>query len=235
MTRLHTHCGRCSQCLDRRFGALAGGLGENDPAEMYEVDLLTGAREDSLDRTMASRSSATRWNCVACPQRAFMGRFAGELARAVTCFPGMSADKAAEAILDLHHRHAAAVQSVLEEGYRATRASSPSQTLATTCILRLVAGPGGIGSAGLTRAAPTSRDGRNRCAGLRRSSQTPHRARQPGTDACSSMAFRPLKGRGTFAVIQRAHRGLRRRTGAKGGLQRATPSSLPRTLCQTAG
>jgi len=34
MTKLKTHCGRCSQCLDRRFAVLAAGLGEEDPEEM---------------------------------------------------------------------------------------------------------------------------------------------------------------------------------------------------------
>jgi 7-cyano-7-deazaguanine synthase in queuosine biosynthesis len=52
MTLYHTHCGRCSQCLDRRFGMLAAGVGADDPSEMYETDLLTSPRE-GLDRTMA--------------------------------------------------------------------------------------------------------------------------------------------------------------------------------------
>ena len=52
MTKLKTHCGRCSQCLDRRFATLAAGLGEEDPEEMYEVDLLTGPRDEGVDRTM---------------------------------------------------------------------------------------------------------------------------------------------------------------------------------------
>ena len=42
------HCGACSQCIDRRFGILAAGLGDLDPAERYELDLLLGDR--SLDR-----------------------------------------------------------------------------------------------------------------------------------------------------------------------------------------
>jgi 7-cyano-7-deazaguanine synthase in queuosine biosynthesis len=37
MTRLKTHCGRCSQCLDRRFGTLAAGMADVDPQEMWEL------------------------------------------------------------------------------------------------------------------------------------------------------------------------------------------------------
>ena len=51
MTILKTHCGRCLQCIDRRFAALASGLANVDPEEtnidpeeMYDVDLLIGSR-----------------------------------------------------------------------------------------------------------------------------------------------------------------------------------------------
>src|SRR5439155_19877707 len=89
-TRLHSHCGRCSQCLDRRFGALAVGLGENDPEEMYEVDLLTGSRERIMDRTMADSFVRHALEHRDIAVRAFMERFAGELARALSCVPGIS-------------------------------------------------------------------------------------------------------------------------------------------------
>lgn len=48
----HPHCGRCSQCIDRRFAALAAGLDLEDPAEAYAVDLMTGARNRVQDREM---------------------------------------------------------------------------------------------------------------------------------------------------------------------------------------
>ena len=60
MTRLKTHCGRCSQCLDRRFGTLAAGMADVDPEEMYDTDLLTGARVEDVDRTMAEISMAEK-------------------------------------------------------------------------------------------------------------------------------------------------------------------------------
>ena len=45
MTRMFTHCGKCSQCISRRFATLASKYAEHDPAEMYKVDLLVGDRE----------------------------------------------------------------------------------------------------------------------------------------------------------------------------------------------
>ena len=36
--RMRTHCGRCSQCIDRRFAVFAAGCERHDPSEMYGVD-----------------------------------------------------------------------------------------------------------------------------------------------------------------------------------------------------
>jgi 7-cyano-7-deazaguanine synthase in queuosine biosynthesis len=52
-TTQHPHCGRCSQCIDRRFAALASGMGLHDPAEAYALDLMEGVRIDARDREIA--------------------------------------------------------------------------------------------------------------------------------------------------------------------------------------
>lgn len=52
-TKQHVHCGRCSQCIDRRFAVLAAGALGYDPEEAYKLDLLDGQREDVHDREIA--------------------------------------------------------------------------------------------------------------------------------------------------------------------------------------
>lgn len=52
-TKQHVHCGRCSQCIDRRFAILAAGLARFDPGEAYKVDLLEDARDYVRDREIA--------------------------------------------------------------------------------------------------------------------------------------------------------------------------------------
>ena len=46
ITKLHTHCGCCSQCIDRRFAVLAANAAEHDPVEMYKVELLADPRDE---------------------------------------------------------------------------------------------------------------------------------------------------------------------------------------------
>lgn len=52
-TRQHPHCGRCSQCVDRRFAILAAGLASYDPEEAYRIDLMTGSRDRAQDKEVA--------------------------------------------------------------------------------------------------------------------------------------------------------------------------------------
>lgn len=52
-TRQYAHCGRCSQCIDRRFAVLAAGLEAFDPEEAYRVDLMTGVRKAVQDKEAA--------------------------------------------------------------------------------------------------------------------------------------------------------------------------------------
>jgi len=40
MTVPQTHCGVCSQCVDRRFAVLAARLEAHDPETLYKLDLL---------------------------------------------------------------------------------------------------------------------------------------------------------------------------------------------------
>lgn len=47
------HCGVCSQCIDRRFGILAGDLGAHDPQDKYACDLMIGDRGTGIDVVMA--------------------------------------------------------------------------------------------------------------------------------------------------------------------------------------
>jgi 7-cyano-7-deazaguanine synthase in queuosine biosynthesis len=117
-TKLHTHCGRCSQCIDRRFAALAAGLDDNeDPPEMYKVDLLSGERAPGEDRTMAE----------AFVQRALLLRDLGDVefftrfpeANRVLRHTGLGTDDAARGVLELHRRHGKDVGDVLAAGLKA--------------------------------------------------------------------------------------------------------------------
>jgi hypothetical protein len=136
MTRLHPHCGQCSQCLDRRFAILAAGQRQEDPEEAYKVDLFSGDRRPGPDREMALAFVRSASKIDAMADVAFFAHY-GETSRIVGFF-SERADTVAGRILDLHRRHASAVCRVFEEAIRVHAAELRKGTLPATCLLSLV-------------------------------------------------------------------------------------------------
>ncbi len=135
-TNAHTHCGSCSQCVDRRFAVLAAGLEAHDPAAAYRVDLWTGAREEGIDRAMP----AAYWNlaetAAGLDRVGFLSRF-GELTRAVR--PGdAGAAAGVEAFADLYRRHARDVLRVCDEALARHAGELRRGALPATCLVRLL-------------------------------------------------------------------------------------------------
>jgi hypothetical protein len=137
-TNRHTHCGRCSQCIDRRFAVLAAGLADHDPAGCYAADLFTSPRPEGEARAMLVGYAETANAVERMTPLDFFTRF-GETARALRHLPG-GADAAARRMFDLLKRHAAEVNRVIDDGVRAHATAIRQRTLADTYLIRLVAG-----------------------------------------------------------------------------------------------
>lgn len=114
---INTHCGVCSQCIDRRFAALHCGVTDEDPEEMYKVRLPLDPIVKSEDRTMTE---------------AYV-RFARELSQmtidqfytkytdAIEVLPNLSLgiSVGAQRLFELHQRHSQQVCRVLASQIRA--------------------------------------------------------------------------------------------------------------------
>ncbi|MCA1789836.1 MAG: 7-cyano-7-deazaguanine synthase [Thioalkalivibrio sp.] len=120
-TKQFVHCGRCSQCIDRRFAILAAGLEHADPAEAYKVDLLEGIRTDVRDREIGLSYMRN--------SDAFMHMALGDLERA---FPtvvdavghlGHPPETGLAMITELLRRHGSSVMSVVQDHMRKKPAS----------------------------------------------------------------------------------------------------------------
>lgn len=124
------HCGRCSQCIDRRFGVLAAEAGSFDPADGYAVDLLTGPRNADEDIRMAvDYVKFSRSILNSTPQH-----FPAEnpdVYSAVNDVPGFSATAVLDRLWEMHRRHAETVDGVLQAGIK-----EHSQTLARDLLPR---------------------------------------------------------------------------------------------------
>lgn len=136
MTRLKTHCGTCSQCIDRRFAILAVGAEEHDPAEAYGVDLLTGQRKEGEPRTMLAAYAETASQVAEMSAWEFFGRY-GEASRVLKHLNG-SPDATALQLFELHQRHAKHVTEVVDNAIAHHRKAIRKRELPDSCLLRLV-------------------------------------------------------------------------------------------------
>ena len=136
MTVMHPHCGRCSQCVDRRFAIIAANQDSEDPAEAYGVELFQGKRPQGSDQEMALAYVRTASNVNQMTDIAFFAHY-GETSRVVGFFPE-PADAVARRIFDLYRRHAATICRVFDEAVRLHAPMLREGSLPANSLLSLV-------------------------------------------------------------------------------------------------
>jgi len=113
ITKEQTHCGACSQCIDRRFGVIAAGAEGFDPVSQYRMDMFTESLPKDIDKTMVA-TYLERANSV---------KAIGSEAQLVTRFPEVldilpylngNTTSTAARVLDLYRRHAAEVNTAVD-------------------------------------------------------------------------------------------------------------------------
>jgi 7-cyano-7-deazaguanine synthase in queuosine biosynthesis len=145
------HCGRCSQCIDRRFAVLAAGLATHDPEEAYAVDLMRGSRADVRDREIALAYLRHARQLRALLPTDFMIRF-GEASRALQFFDEPPA-AVARRIYELHRRHGETVSAVMDQELITALTAGGLSDAHPDCLLRL-AGPDVFGQSQPAGIAP---------------------------------------------------------------------------------
>ena len=147
-----THCGACSQCIDRRFAVLAAGLAAEDPLEQYSLDLLTSARSEEEPRLMLASYvlTAEEISAMHSPDE-FFSKF-GMACRALRCFPGRSPDSVAQDIYQLHLRHAKATMGVIHAAVADNVQGIVARRLDPNCLLRIVSDSGDLDQKAVVKA-----------------------------------------------------------------------------------
>jgi 7-cyano-7-deazaguanine synthase in queuosine biosynthesis len=136
MTKLHSHCGRCSQCIDRRFAILAAGQEIHDPSEAYGIDLFEGSRRLGADKEMVFAFVGSASAVKEMTDISFFAKY-GEASRVVGFFRE-SEDLIAGRIFELHQRHAVAVCRVFDQSVAEHAGELRLGTLPADSLLRLM-------------------------------------------------------------------------------------------------
>lgn len=131
MTRWH--CGKCSQCIDRRFAVLAAGLQDYERSNDYESDVFVGARSDGPEKNIAADYVRHGTELCQRSEQDLMSQFSAELSRAVRHEPKRT--EAAAKIVRMHQRHGKTVACVLEKVITERAGDLAKGTLAATSLL----------------------------------------------------------------------------------------------------
>lgn len=134
----HSHCGACTQCLDRRFGIVAAGLAQHEPEDIYETPVLTGERVRLRSKTMALQWTLHALRLGSMDMEAFRERFGGDVARLARGLPDLEPSEVLRRSFELHRRHGFNIQSVLERILAARPGALLDGSLPETSLLRLV-------------------------------------------------------------------------------------------------
>ena len=110
-TKQYLHCGRCSQCIDRRFAMLAAGLQVYDPADAYRLDLMTGERDQAMDREIGLSYIRNALFFEFATAQDILRAFPA-VVEAIS-YLGESAEAALKRITGLLQRHGASVSGVM--------------------------------------------------------------------------------------------------------------------------
>ncbi len=136
-TNEHTHCGVCSQCIDRRFGVIAAKADGFDPVGQYKLDVFTQSRPKDEDKIMGAAYLEKAIQCKSLTDVAEFIKNNPEVTRVLRYVEGKPAS-AAERILSLHKRHAKEVTDALQIMIHRNSQAIMERTLPPNCLLRTV-------------------------------------------------------------------------------------------------
>jgi 7-cyano-7-deazaguanine synthase in queuosine biosynthesis len=134
----HTHCGLCSQCIDRRFGILAAKAEEFDPVENYKVEVFTQSRPKDEDKILVAAylERANQVRRVTDPTDLLMAF--PEVRRALRHLDSLDAGRASARVLALYRKHALEVNSGVDTMMMRHLTAIRERTLPPDCLLRTV-------------------------------------------------------------------------------------------------
>jgi hypothetical protein len=130
------HCGRCSQCVGRRFATLASCYAEKDPADIYKVDLLEGQRDMDTDLTLVESFIRTATDMKHMTDVKILERF-GEVGRLLRDVPPLTSNEVAENVVRLHRKHATEVSQVIDKAISAHSTEIRERSLPRTCAIMM--------------------------------------------------------------------------------------------------
>ncbi len=134
----HTHCGTCSQCIDRRFATLASECEKCDPDRLYKLNIFTDPLLTTHDRTMALGFVGFAQKCNGLERDGFVQACSSEVHQIARYLGAENAEVALNSLFLLHRRHSESVMQVMARQIADHSLPLVKATLPETCLIRMV-------------------------------------------------------------------------------------------------
>lgn len=119
------------------MSALGGGAADLDEKEGYEVDFLSGPREDGDDRVMALYTVLLALNFAGMSDRDFLSHFADEIGKVMQAYPVTEQEIVAKQLISLFRRYGQTVSHIVSDAIRKHSDDITRRTLPTSSLMAL--------------------------------------------------------------------------------------------------
>ncbi len=134
----HTHCGTCSQCIDRRFATLASECQKHDPDRLYKVNVFTDPLSTPQDRAMALGFMGFAQKVDSMTREGFVHACSSEVHQIARHMGAESTEVGLNALYLLHQRHAGSVLEVMGRWIAEYSLPLVRVNLPNTCLISMV-------------------------------------------------------------------------------------------------
>lgn len=113
-TTQNSHCGQCSQCVDRRFSMYSLSVEDYDEQGIYGFDFLKDELKDGITKTTLIDYVRLALQFTQLNQTSFQFEFLDELVNLDDYIEGANENERLEKIYDLCHKHGKQIETALE-------------------------------------------------------------------------------------------------------------------------
>lgn len=137
MSKDGTHCGLCSQCIDRRIGIIAAGAEALDPVSQYRSDVFLKSMSKDEDKMMAATYLERANSFERIRSELDLVKAYPAVLEAIPYLDGNPAQVTAR-ILDLYRRHANEVNQAIDFMIARHASELRKRILPGDCLLKIV-------------------------------------------------------------------------------------------------
>lgn len=136
-TTQNSHCGQCSQCVDRRFAMYASSVEDYDEQGIYSFDFLKDELEDGKAKTTLIDYVRLALQFTQLNQTSFQFELLDELVNLDDYIEGANENERIEKIYELCHRHGGQIETALER--MRTKHDKPFQQRQVASFVKIIA------------------------------------------------------------------------------------------------